>query len=374
MRKYIFKKKWESGIMHVIDFLGGIIFFPLRFRKFAIEPKSILVVRLDQVGDMIQALPFLNVLRQKYPQAGITVLCTNSTKFLLEHSPFVDNVIAMRSSWFYQEKKTGVQELLRVCREIKVAKADMAFDLRGDLRNIAFLFLSGARRIYGYGCTGGGFLLSKEFEYQRDEHEIDKNLKLIGEKSQTTMTISFGVNEQAEREASLSFTNAGHGKKIVIHPFTRATSKMWGIGRYKELIDRIKNLSTAITIFVVGSLDEAKFVTDFQWDRQLIDCTGKLSFSGTLSLIRKADVFIGNDSGPQYMAAYSGKKTCVIYGDTVNYLRWKPKVRGEDFIAFSKDVYCGPCELDICLNKKEGHLCMDIITVDEVFDAVKKWL
>jgi ADP-heptose:LPS heptosyltransferase len=87
-----------------------------------------------------------------------------------------------------------------------------------------------------------------------------------------------------------------------------------------------------------------------------------------------SDVFIGNDSGPQYMAAYSGKKTCVIYGDTVNYLRWKPKVRDEDLIVFSKNVYCGPCESNVCLNKKEGHLCMDIIGVSEVFDAVKKWL
>lgn len=374
MRRYIFKKRWKSGIVHVIDFLGGIIFFPLKFRKLASEPESILVVRLDQVGDMIQALPFLNALRQKYPLARITTLCAKPTKFLLEHSPLVDSVIAIESSWFYREKRVTLQELLRVSREIKAAKAELAFELRGDMRNILFLFLSGIKRIHGYGCTGGGFLLAKEFEYQRDEHEVDKNLKLIGEKSRVNITIAFGMNEQAAHEAGLIFNVAGDGKKIVVHPFTRAASKMWGIDRYKELIGRIKNLSTAITIFIVGSSDESKSVRAFEWDTQLIDCTGKLSFAGTLSLIEKADVFIGNDSGPQYMAAYSGKKTCVIYGDTVNYLRWKPKVREEDFIAFSKDVHCGPCESDICLNKKEGHLCMDIITVDEVFGAVKKWL
>jgi len=87
-------------------FSGGIIFFPLKFRKLASEPESILVVRLDQVGDMIQALPFLNRAEtKKYPLARITTLCAKPNKFLLEHSPLVDSVIAIESSWFYREKK-----------------------------------------------------------------------------------------------------------------------------------------------------------------------------------------------------------------------------------------------------------------------------
>ena len=374
MRKYVFRKKWKRGIVHILDFLGGLIFFPLRFRNPPNEPKSILVVRLDHVGDMVQALPFFDALRRKYPKSNITALCTKPTAFLVEHYPSIDNVIAMESSWFYPEKKTAMQDLLRVSRETRAARADLAIDLRGDLRNIVFLFLSGATRIYSYGCTGGSFLLSKEFEYRREEHEIDKNFKLIGEKPQSPVAIAFRVNEEEKREAGRILHIAGDGIKIVVHPFTRAASKMWGIEKYRELIERMKALSQALTIFVIGSSDETESVREFQWDTQLIDCTGKLSFAGTLSLIMNSDVFIGNDSGPQYMAAYSGKKTCVIYGDTVNYLRWKPKVRDEDLIVFSKNVYCGPCESNVCLNKKEGHLCMDIIGVSEVFDAVKKWL
>jgi ADP-heptose:LPS heptosyltransferase len=374
VRKYVFRKKWKRGVVRILDFLGGLIFFPLRFRNSPNEPKSIVVVRLDHVGDMVQALPFFDALRRKYPKANITALCTKSTAFLVEHYPSIDNVIAMESSWFYPEKKTAMQDLLRVSRETRAVRADLAIDLRGDLRNIVFLFLSGATRIYSYGCTGGSFLLSKEFEYRREEHEMDKNLKLIGEKPQSPVAIAFRVNEDAEREAGRILHIAGDGIKIVVHPFTRAASKMWGVEKYRELIERMKALSRALTIFVVGSSDDTESVREFQWDTQLIDCTGKLSFAGTLSLIMNSDVFIGNDSGPQYMAAYSGKKTCVIYGDTVNYLRWKPKVRDEDLIVFSKNVYCGPCESNVCLNKKEGHLCMDIIGVSEVFDAVKKWL
>jgi len=374
VRKYIFKNKWKSGLFYCIDFLGGIAFSLLRLRNDAAEPRSILVVRLDQVGDMIQALPFFTAVRRKYPAARITALCAKPAAFLLEHFSGVDNIITMESSWFYHEGNTNLHELLRVSKAIQETEADLAFDLRGDFRNILFLFLSGARRICGYGWTGGGFMLAKEFEFRKDDHEIDKNLRLIGEHSQPLVTINFGVDEQAERDAARLFNTHSGGRTLVVHPFTRAASKMWGIGRYKELIGRISSLSPAITIFVIGSAEERRLVREFPWGETMIDCTGALSFAGTLSLIKRADVFIGNDSGPQYMAAYSGKKTCVIYGDTVDYLRWKPKVSEDNVIAFSKDVYCGPCESEVCLNKKEGHLCMDIITVDEVFDAVKKWL
>jgi ADP-heptose:LPS heptosyltransferase len=127
----------------------------LRFRSDSIEPDSILVVRLDQVGDMVQALPFFNALRQKYPKSKITALCAKPKELLLEHCHSVDNVITLESSWSCREEKTILQDLLRVSREIRGAKRNLSLDLRGDMRSTVFLFLSGARRICGYGCTGG---------------------------------------------------------------------------------------------------------------------------------------------------------------------------------------------------------------------------
>jgi ADP-heptose:LPS heptosyltransferase len=44
----------------------------------------------------------------------------------------------------------------------------------------------------------------------------------------------------------------------------------------------------------------------------------------------------------------------------------------ENIISFSKPVACGPCEKRSCVMEK--HECMDIITVEEVFDAVKAWI
>ena len=38
------------------------------------EPENILVVRLDEIGDMVMCTPFLRALRQRLPEAWITLV------------------------------------------------------------------------------------------------------------------------------------------------------------------------------------------------------------------------------------------------------------------------------------------------------------
>jgi ADP-heptose:LPS heptosyltransferase len=374
MRKYVFKKFWKRAVVALFDFVGDVLLFPIKlFSQKNFTPNKILVVRLDQVGDVIQALPFFSSLRKKYPTAKIYALCARATEFLLNNNPDVDGVFTVEGSWFYREKHFSDAEMHAVSKAIKKEGIDTAYDLRGDLRNILFLFFTGIKHRIGYGCTGGGFLLTHELPYVRDEHEMDKNLKLIGEKAQDDLRINFPVSSHDEAAAS-AITNNFAGKKIIVHPFTRAASKMWGVDKFAELVRRIADAGGNIKIYIIGGPEDVPLLDEFQMHPKVIRCAGKHPYGTTMGLIKRADVFIGNDSGPQYFAAYSGLKTAVVYGYTVNYKRWMPKVRAENFIGISEPVKCGPCESSECVNKKGKHECMDVITVDMVYEKVKDWL
>jgi heptosyltransferase-3 len=146
---------------------------------------------------------------------------------------------------------------------------------------------------------------------------------------------------------------------------------MWGLKNYAALIGKI-SANDNIRIYIIGGKDDAQYAGSFTWSDKVLNCIGRFPFGLTVEIMRQSRVFIGNDSGPQYFAAYSGLKTCVIYGNTVNFKRWQPKVKAENFIAISKPTGCGPCELAECNQNK--HVCMNIITVDEVYKAVEKWL
>jgi ADP-heptose:LPS heptosyltransferase len=202
---------------------------------------------------------------------------------------------------------------------------------------------------------------------------FDKNLKFIGERSAGTLKIDFPVTagDTASAEKFIFDNNAARKRKIIVHPFTRAASKMWGIGKYNELIKRLVQDGKS-KVFVIGGPSDSVNSGSFEWNENVINCIGSFNLSGTIALIKKSDLFIGNDSGPQYFAAYSGIRTCVIYGYTVNYKRWMPKVKPENFIDISVPVDCGPCELSEC--GREDHMCMRLITVEMVWNLLEKWI
>jgi ADP-heptose:LPS heptosyltransferase len=376
--RYVFKKRWKRTAMAVIDALGGVLFIiPNIFRRMRINkgglPKRILVVRLDQLGDMIQALPFFERLKLKYPDHEVHAVCVRDCAFLLEKNRNIDRLYTVSSSWFYPERRTDKKEYKALAGVLKKTGMGMGFDLRGDIRNLFFLRSCGAQLVKGYGSSGGGFLADEKTPYDRDEHEIDKNLRLIGEKAPVLVTIDFPAAAADETAAEKFILEHGAAvkKKIIVHPFTRAASKMWGTGKYNELIKRLVKDGRS-KVFVIGGAQDAGNAGTFEWNENVINCIGSFNLAGTIALIKKSDIFIGNDSGPQYFAAYSGIKTCVIYGYTVNHKRWMPKVKAENFIDISVPVDCGPCELFGC--GREDHRCMRLITVEMVWNLVENWV
>ncbi|MFW6210974.1 MAG: glycosyltransferase family 9 protein, partial [bacterium] len=104
-----------------------------------------------------------------------------------------------------------------------------------------------------------------------------------------------------------------------------------------------------------------------------VDLVG-LGWEETIAVIKRCGLFIGSDSVMQYFSAYSGVNTAVIAGYIVEYGRWKPKVDSGKLEIFRIPVHCGPCESNVCVNEKEGHICMTGITPEMVYERIKKWV
>jgi len=371
MAKYVFKSPLKRAFMAIIDALGGLLFFWVKLMRKKTAAKRILVLRLDQIGDMVQAMPFFASLKKKYSGYEIHAACVKDCAFMLVNNPDIDMVHECGSSWFYNERKNRYGAVLGLIKALKALDFEMCFDLRGDIRNIIFLKLCGAGTVHAYGCAGGAFLIDVMPEYEREEHEADKNLKFLGEKAGDNIRINFPVSAADEEAARGVLKGKDAGSIAVIHPFTRAPSKMWGTAKFEEIINRLK--TKGLVSVIIGGPDDSEAGGVMAERTGAVNAAGKLKMPATIALIKKASIFIGNDSGPQYFAAYSGVKTCVIYGFTVNNKRWKPKVSDDNFKGISIPVSCGPCEKTEC-DSKLGHICMDIITPDMVWEKAEELL
>src|ERR1700748_1947219 len=96
---------------------------PSPFRAASPEMKSILIVRLGAMGDIIHALPGAASLKHSFPEARITWVVEPRWIPLLEGNGFVDRIVAFRrgepASWRHTK------------RELRSDHYDLAVDFQG---------------------------------------------------------------------------------------------------------------------------------------------------------------------------------------------------------------------------------------------------
>jgi len=137
-----------------------------------------------------------------------------------------------------------------------------------------------------------------------------------------------------------------------------------------EIGRRIRESYGAAIILTGGPGDEASvekaeramgFTADFK--------STELSLLQVAALLKRSVLFIGNDSGPGHIAAAVHCPTLTLFGSTYPHL-WRPlNHRGE---VLFKNVPCCGCRQEVCIRPESN--CMDLISVEEVWEKVVKLL
>lgn len=92
----------NTGFLTLIDDVIRVIRPP---RKFSGQPKKLLFIRNDKIGDAVVTLPVLRDLKLNYPEIEIHILCSEVNYFTLENAEFIDKaVIQDKNKWDEQIK------------------------------------------------------------------------------------------------------------------------------------------------------------------------------------------------------------------------------------------------------------------------------
>lgn len=166
----------------------------------------------------------------------------------------------------------------------------------------------------------------------------------------------------------LSDSEIEFGRKIVsqykfpisINPTSNSSkNRMWYYERWNKVIEQFPNY----TFIQVGL--ESEILLD-----GVVDCRGGLTLRDQLSIIANSNLFLGVDSFWAHAATAIRTKALVLFGDT------SPDHFGHDNnLNIYKNERCSPCIDWIhgysCPYSKK---CMELITVDDVVNAVKSLL
>lgn len=230
------------------------------------------------------------------------------------------------------------------------------------------MFFGKARFRISYGITGGGFLLNKMPSYEKDMHEVDKNLKLIEGLDCKVTNRRLQINySQVDEQGILTLLEREHVRKdeilLAVHLETGYPSKSWKKERFVQLLQEMNKRDYGKIVLIGKGSD----IIDFRYiyerlNFNYINTIGKLTIRKLAVLLERCSVLISCDSGPVHVATAVGTPCIVIFSGTNDLKQWESFNNVNRVIH--KDVECSPCEKRIC--SLNTHLCMDKIKVKDV--------
>lgn len=376
MLRYVYRNPFFRLLAGLFDCWSS-VFFPFfcLFRIKISEIRTILVIRLDHLGDILKTQCVFKILKEVFPKAKLIFFTTPQGEELFTDHPLIDRIHIFRPPWFSRPNTLKFRGVLRMTRIMRGLNVDLGIDLRGDLRHILAMFLSGVRYRVSYGITGGRFLLNLSPEYEESLPEEEKNLRLVLEflkfnKLQIkSLQYEVYLNSTSEEKLATKFQIDFKRKIILIHPLAGMDSKMWPGEKWHDLISNILSKYKETMVIIVGKGREdytAHLLDKFPQERRLKDLLNKTTLKDLAGLCNKAILVISTDSGPAHIA-YILKRPLVLIASATNRIEnWFRD--GKNIRIIQKRVACLNCRKEVC--PKKIHYCMESISVKEVMEKI----
>ena len=342
------------------------------------KPVKILIYHVGNIGDIIVATPVYRSIRKAFPEAKITLLTSPGRRGL----PGAKEVISPLSlvndlRMYYPEEMKSVKWLGEFFRGIKNDNYNFLVYLPANqwrfwhiLRDMIFFRLTGIKYAIGFKIYEGYYLYKK---YQQSPvNEVDRLIGLLEPLGITfgERTLEFPVEPDDRSFASDLFHQyeiREERLKIIVHPGGKRPSKLWSREKFALLADKLIEEWEG-QIILVGSVDEVEMVKEIieLIKYKVFNLSGKLTVSQLAAVIDRAELVISNDSGPMHIAAAVKTPVVALFSGVDIPNLWYPY--GDMHTVIRKEVNCSPCFRSSC----GEHYCMNEITVEEVFQAVKK--
>lgn len=340
-------------------------------------PERILVVRTDQLGDMVVSVPALRRLRALFPAARIVGLLTAANADLARSLALFDEVIeADVPDDPLRRQRTMLPEHQRaLAQRLASERFDVAIDLATSGASRPLLKLAHARSTFGFDDDASPWLTGGISGSVRDPHgggeaspQSSRVLALV-ERLGTLFGPPAAVIWRADIDLDVlaDFGLRPGERFVVLHAGARVAWSRWPgfIDLARAILERH---ALRVVLLTEGTELERHVPSELCRSNQLIVIDHRLAFDTFDTLLSSATAFVGNDSGPKHLAALRGTPVVSIHCARIGWAEWGQEQTG---VIVSRQVPCAGCAIfhdaDEC---GKGFACVTDIGVDEVLAAL----
>ena len=367
-----------------------------------LHPRRVLVRSTNWLGDAVMTTPALLRLRERFPDAQITLLAPEKLRDLWRHHPAVNETISFAPG----------ESVFSVGKKLRPGKFDLALVLPNSPRSALEVWLAGIPQRIGCARPWRNFFLTTVVVPRAGSVKMQKRsvaeIRLLvaadvnrrvtsnGRVLTNAATNTHQIHEYLHLVAALDASPEPLPPALFVMPDEIETAKnkfgldkitqpifglnpgaeygpakRWPAGKFIAAAKEIQQRThCAWLIFggrgdieLTGQIAAALHASRFTFH----DLSGKTSLRELMALLKLCRVLLTNDSGPMHVAAALGTPVVVPFGSTSPELTG-PGLPGDSRHRLLKsDAPCSPCFLREC---PIDFRCLNGITVERVVEAV----
>ena len=368
-----------------------------------LHPCRILVRGTNWLGDAVMTTPALIRLREKFPNAHITLLTPEKLRDLWLAHPAVNEIISLAPG----------ENVFSVGQKLRAGNFDLALVLPNSPRSAIEVWLAGIPQRIGCARPWRNWFLTQIVAPRADAVKMRK--RSVGEINSLISGTGFQpvnhpktgqrpvphssahqIHEYLHLAAALGANLEPLPPQLVVTPDEIETTKKkfgldkvsgpifglnpgaeygpakrWPAEKYIAAAREIQKQTNCVWL-IFGGKNDANIAEKIQsaiGNRQsaILNLAGKTSLRELMALLKICRVLLTNDSGPMHVAAALGTPVVVPFGSTSPELTGPGLPGDRRHRLLKSDAPCSPCFLREC---PIDFRCLNGISVERVVEAV----
>lgn len=342
---------------------------------------NILLVRLRLIGDVVFTTPAVRAIRRHHPDAHIAYIVEEEAAAVVRGNPHLDEVIIASSPHAPGRWRADLALIRRLRRD----RYDLAIDFHGGPRSSLLTWASGAPKRIGFEVPGRSWMYTTRVprpKVLRPRHSVVSQwdvLLPLGIPPPAAETDATEMPEDPAAAAAVGLRLAEAGVRdddriVVVHVSAGNPFRRWPSRSFVDLVCGLVAADPRRRIILTSGPSDAGAASAIANDARarlpaehraaVVQC-GDFGLAELRSLIGRAALYIGGDSGPLHVAGTTGVPVVGLYGPTLP-VRSQP-YRSASFISAAAEVQglpCRPCDQRRC--EPGDFRCLSGISAEDV--------
>lgn len=334
--------------------------------------KSICLVRLSALGDVVMYVPLVRTLQAQFPDAQLTWVISRPAYDLVEGMPGINFVVI--------NKPKNLRDYWRFRQRMKNTHFDVLLATQASLRaNLLYPLINASRKI-GYdnhrAKDGHRWFVHETIEPGHD-HVVDGFLRFADALGVSEKTIKWDL---PIRPSDVTWAKAhlplNSKPVLLVNPAASKPERNWLPERYIDVIRYAKKQWDAHIILIGGPSANDKALGDaIVAAIQVVNLIGQTKPKQLLALIRAADILLCPDTGPSHMSTAVGTPVVALHAVT------SVEISGP-YLYQDLSVNCYNLAVERILNKASSEVpwgtrahgpeTMKLVSVDNVIQKLNQ--